>query len=72
MTKDSYGTLLPKSVFLNSDSSVEELGKALTVNTFLLAVESGTLCTRRKNCIYYRKQAYNNCTTFVINTDAQI
>lgn len=68
MTKDSYGTLLPKSVFLNSDSSVEELGKAFTVNTFLLAVELGM---QKGNLVRYvpeEKTAYiteNKLTTIV-------
>lgn len=67
-TKDSYGTLLPKSVFLNSNSSAEELGKALTVNTFLLAVELGM---QKGNLVRYvpeEKTAYiteNKLTTIV-------
>lgn len=58
MGKDSYGNLLPKSVYLASGSSVEELGKALTINTFLAAVE---LSMQKGNLVRYaveEKTAY--------------
>mgnify|MGYP006953641700 CR=1 FL=1 len=58
MTEDSYGTPLPKSVLLNTNSSAEELSKALTVNTFLLAVE---LNMQKNNLVRYvpeEKTAY--------------
>ncbi len=35
--KDSKGNDLPKGVWLNNDASLEELGKALTINFFNLA-----------------------------------
>jgi hypothetical protein len=37
--KDSNGNELPKNIWLPSDATQEMIGKALTVNSFLLAVK---------------------------------
>lgn len=65
MEKDSYGTLLPKSVYLASGSSMEELGKALTINTFLTAVK---LNMQKGNLVQYvaeEKTAYITQNGFI-------
>lgn len=38
VTRDSYGNPLPASVLLGSDSTLEQLGKALGINGFLALV----------------------------------
>lgn len=71
MEKDSYGTLLPKSVYLAPGSSMEELGKALEINTFLTAVK---LNMQKGNLVRYvaeEKTAYitqNRFTSIVFHS----
>lgn len=36
--KDSIGNDLPQSIFLRSDATTEQIGQALTINSFNLAV----------------------------------
>ena len=63
--KDSVGNELPKPVMLKLDASPEEMDKALTINSFLLAATMAI--NKGKVVIYDENQKEADIEGFIIN-----